>query len=159
MDVWLKIVGIAVLAAGLAGLFIPVLPGSVLLFAGVFLIAWADGFERIGIGTVVAVGILSAFAAVVDYLAGALGAKALGATKWGVIGAGLGLLCGLPFGFVGIILGPAAGAIAAEYLRNRDFRQSAKSGSGAVVGFAVGLVAKVALAFVILGIAAISYFR
>ena len=50
MDVWLKIAGIAVLAAGLAGLFIPVLPGSVLLFAGVFLIAWADGFERIGIG-------------------------------------------------------------------------------------------------------------
>jgi len=159
MDVALKILGLAVIVVGLAGLFLPVLPGSILLFLGVLLIAWADGFTRISVGTLVAVGILAALASVVDYLAGALGAKTFGASKWGVLGAGLGLVCGLPFGFVGIVLGPAAGAIVAEYLLNSDFKKAATAGTGAVAGFAVGLVAKVALAFVILGIAAISYFR
>lgn len=159
MDVALKVLGLALLAVGLAGLFVPVLPGSILLFAGVLLIAWADGFERIGVGPLIAVGVLAALASVVDYLAGTLGAKTVGATKWGVLGAGVGLLCGLPFGFVGIVVGPAAGAIVAEYLHHRNLKQSAMAGAGAFVGFAVGLVAKVALAFVILGIAAVSYFR
>jgi hypothetical protein len=159
MDVALKVVGILAILAGIVGLFLPVIPGSILLFGGILAIAAADGFARISVGTVVAVGILSAAAFAVDYLAGVLGARKLGASKWGILGAIAGLVVGLPFGLLGIVLGPALGAVAAEYVVDRDFKRATKAGSGAFVGFLVGMVAKIALACTILGIAAFAYFR
>ena len=155
----LKIAGLLAIVVGFAGLFLPVLPGSILLFGGVLAIAAADGFEKISVGTVVACGVLSAAAFGVDYLAGTLGARKFGASKWGIVGALVGLVAGLPLGLLGIVLGPAAGAVVAEYLVDRDLKRAAKAGGGAFVGFLVGLLAKVALAFTILGIAGFAYFN
>ena len=93
----------------------------------------------------------------VDYLAGALGAKKLGATKWGVLGAVVGMVPGIFFGLSGMILGPAIGAVAVEYWKNPDFKAASKAGAGVMIGFAIGVVAKCALALAILGVAALAY--
>ena len=36
---------------GLVGIVLPALPGVPLIFAGMLLAAWADGFTRIGVAT------------------------------------------------------------------------------------------------------------
>ena len=158
MTIALWIAGVLLVAVGLAGVVLPALPGVPLVFLGVVLVAWADGFTKIGGWTLGVCGALTILGVGVDYLAGAAGAKKLGATKWGVLGAVVGIIPGVFFGLPGMILGPAAGAVAFEYWKNPDFKAASKAGAGVMIGFAIGIVAKCALALAILGIAALAYF-
>ena len=157
MTAALWIVGLALVGVGMAGIVLPAIPGVPLVFLGVVAIAWAEGFTKIGGVTIGVCGALALLAVGVDYLAGALGAKKFGATKWGVLGAVVGIVPGLFFGIPGMILGPAIGAVAFEYWKNPDFKAASKAGAGVVVGFAIGIVAKCAIAFAILGVAAFAY--
>src|SRR6185436_8484229 len=94
---------------GLAGTVLPLLPGALLVFAGLFLAAWAEGFTRVGpwgLGIIAALGLLSLLA---DFLASLLGARRAGASPQALFGATVGALVGLFFGFAGLILGPFAG--------------------------------------------------
>jgi hypothetical protein len=152
VSIVLYVAGAALLAAGVAGLVLPVLPGAVLLVAGVVVIAWAGSFTVVGWGTVAFAGAMGLAITAVDAAASVLGAKAFGASKWAIIGSGVGLVVGLFLGLPGILLGPAVGAIAFEYARNPDFERALRSGVGAFVGFLVGSVLKVTLAFVLVGV-------
>lgn len=152
MSIVLYVAGAALLAAGVAGLVLPVLPGAILLVAGVVVIAWAGSFTVVGWGTVAFAGAMGLAITAVDAAASVLGAKAFGASKWAIIGSGVGLVGGLFLGLPGILLGPAVGAIAFEYARNPDFERALRSGVGAFVGFLVGSVLKVTLAFVLVGV-------
>ena len=158
MEIALKLFGLLLVLTGVAGLVLPALPGTPLIFLGVLAVAWADGFQRIGMGTLGVLLALTVVATVVDYAAGVMGARRLGASRWGVLGAVVGLVAGLAFGILGIVFGPAVGAVAFEYWRDPDFKKAAKAGAGAVIGFALGMVAKVAIGMTMLGIAAVAYF-
>jgi uncharacterized protein YqgC (DUF456 family) len=141
-----------------AGLVLPGLPGSPLLVAGVVLVAWAEGFERVGWPTIVASVVIAALIFAVDWIAGVLGAKAFGASRWAVVGAAVGAIVGLFFGLPGLVLGPAVGAVALEYWKDMAFRRAMKAGLGVFVGFLVGSVVKVALAFLLLGLLVLALF-
>lgn len=143
--------GVLALVAGVAGVVLPMLPGSLLLFGGALLVAWAGGFELVGWPTLAVVGVLAIAIWAVDWVAAALGAKATGASRWAVLGASLGLVVGMFLGPLGLILGPAVGAVALEYWRDPDFERALRAGAGAFLGFLLGSVAKVALAFVLVG--------
>lgn len=143
--------GALALLLGLAGVVLPLLPGSLLLFGGALLVAWADGFALVGWPTLTVVGLLAVAIWAVDWVAAALGAKATGASRWAVVGASLGLLAGLFLGPVGFILGPAVGAVLLEYWQDPDFERALKAGAGTFVGFLLGSVVKVALAFALVG--------
>jgi uncharacterized protein YqgC (DUF456 family) len=43
---------------GLAGTVLPALPGAALVFGGILLGAWIDGFQRVGVTLVVVCGLL-----------------------------------------------------------------------------------------------------
>ena len=64
----------ALVLLGLIGVVLPALPGLPLVYAGMLLAAWADGFERIGVWTLVALGVLTALSLAVDLAATAMGA-------------------------------------------------------------------------------------
>ncbi len=145
------VLGFVALAVGIAGVVLPVLPGSILLVVGAVLIAWADGFARVGWGTVIFSAAMGALIWAVDLAAAALGARVAKASKWAVIGASVGLLVGLFLGPPGIILGPAVGAIAFEYMHDPDTRRALRAGTGAFIGFLLGSVVKIALAMVVVG--------
>jgi hypothetical protein len=49
------------------------------------------------------------------------------------------------------------GAIAFEYAKDPNFQQAARAGVGAFLGFVVGSVLKVALAFFLLGVVALAF--
>ena len=152
MQAALYVLGVLVLVAGLAGLILPALPGAPLLVAGVVLVAWAGHFQVIGWGTVVACAALGTLIWAVDVLAGVLGARVFGASRWAVIGSAVGVVVGLFLGIPGIVLGPVVGAIAFEYAKNPDFERALRAGVGAFVGFLAGSVLKVTLAFVLVGV-------
>jgi uncharacterized protein YqgC (DUF456 family) len=151
-DVALWILSIGLMAAGLAGAVLPVLPGAALVLAGAVLGAWIDGFERVGgwaVGVLVALALLSW---VLDYVAGVLGAKKVGASKHALLGAAVGTVAGLFLGFVGVLVLPFVGAAAGEYWARRDHRAAARVGVATGLGLVVAMVAKVVIAFVMIGV-------
>jgi uncharacterized protein YqgC (DUF456 family) len=153
----LYVLGVLALLLGLAGIVLPGLPGSLLLVVGVFLIGWAGGFAVVGWGTIAVAATLGIGIAAVDWLAGIMGAKAFGASKWAMVGGAVGLVVGLFFGFPGVLLGPAVGAFAFELVKDPDLQQAARSGVGALLGFVVGSVVKVVFAFFLLGVLALAF--
>jgi uncharacterized protein len=66
---------VVLLVVGLAGVVLPALPGTVLIFAGLLLAAWADGFVRVGAVTIIGLGILTVATYFVDIATMALGMK------------------------------------------------------------------------------------
>jgi uncharacterized protein len=149
--------GILCIVAGIVGVILPAVPGTPLLVLGAILVAAADGFTRVGVLTLVLIGLLAAVGTAVDYAAGVMGARRGGASWWGVAGAVLGLVLGLPLGLPGLILGPAIGAIALEYFHNPDFRQALRAGGGVLLGFLVGTLVKLAMAGMIIGLLVFAY--
>jgi uncharacterized protein len=152
MTALLWTLAVALIAIGLVGVVLPAVPGTMLIFAGLVLGAWADGFTRVGVGTLVVLGLLAAASYGIDFAAAALGAKRLGASRRAMAGAALGTLFGLMFGLPGLIVGPFLGALLGELTANRDLRHASRMGVAAWVGFAIGMVAKVAVAFLMIGI-------
>jgi uncharacterized protein YqgC (DUF456 family) len=152
MTVLLWVAGIILTGIGLAGVVLPALPGTMLILAGLVLAAWADGFTRVGIGTLIVIGLIGAASYGVDFVAAAVGAKRIGASKRAMVGAGLGTLLGLPLGIPGLIFGPLVGAIAGELSANRDWRRAGKVGLAAWIGFAIGTAVKIAMAISMIAI-------
>jgi hypothetical protein len=139
-------------AAGLAGTVLPALPGIPLIFLGLFVAAWAEDFQHVGLWTIGILGALALVAYVVDLVAGALGAKKFGASRLAVVGALLGAVAGLFLGIAGILLGPFVGAAAGELVARRDLLQAGRAGFGTWLGLVVGGAVKIAIAFSMLAV-------
>lgn len=138
--------------AGLAGLVLPAVPGPPLIFAGLFLAAWAEDFAYVGTGTLIILGVLALLTYAVDLWATMFGAKKFGASKRAVIGAVIGSIVGLFLGLPGVIFGPFIGAVLGELSARRSLHEAARAGIGATIGLAIGVAVKMALAFSMIGI-------
>lgn len=154
MTILLWSVAAVLVAVGLAGTVLPAIPGSTLVFAGIALGAWIDGFARIPVWVVVVAGLLAAATWVVDLAAGAAGAKRVGASPWAIAGAALGTIAGVFTGLVGLLFLPLAGAAIGEFLTERDVLRAGKVGVATWLGLVIGTALKVAITFAMLGIAA-----
>ena len=150
--VLLWVLSVALIVVGLAGTVLPVLPGTVLVWGGVLLGAWIDDFTRVSIATVAVISVLGLLAWGLDYAAGLLGARRAGASRLALVGAAVGTVVGLFMGLVGVLFMPLVGAAVGEYLAQKDHARAAKVGMATWVGIMVGLIAKVVLAFIMVGI-------
>ena len=148
----LWLIAIILMTAGMAGLLFPVLPGAPILFAGLVTAAWADDFAYAGVKTLTVLGIMAVLMYVLDFLASAFGAKHFGASRLAIIGATLGAIIGIFFGIPGILLGPFIGAVLGELFNRPNLRAAGMAGIGATLGLALGIAAKLSLAFAMLGI-------
>jgi len=141
-----------IIIAGLAGTVVPALPGVPLVFLGLFVGAWIGNFEIIGWTTIGILAALAVFAWVVDFLAGAAGAKYLGASSRAFWGATIGAIAGIFFGIVGMLLGPFIGAVVGELSGGANVVQSGRAGVGAWLGMVLATAVKLAIAFLMIGI-------
>lgn len=157
MTILLWIVGIALVGIGIAGIVFPALPGHVLIFAGLVAAAWAHDFARVGLWTLLVIGLIAAASYTVDFVAAALGARHVGASRRAVAGAALGTLLGIPFGLPGVFIGPLLGAVLGELSVHRQFGRAAGVGMAAWVGFLIGTAVKVALAFLMIGVFLVAF--
>ena len=151
-DTLLWLLSAALIVAGVAGTVLPALPGTLFVLAGIVLGAWIDDFSRVGWGAVAAVSVLAVGAWVLDYVAALLGAHRVGASRQAVIGAALGTVAGLFMGLVGVLFMPLVGAAVGEYMARRDERRAVQVGVATWLGIMVGLLAKVVIAFIMIGI-------
>ena len=142
---------------GLAGTILPVIPGTLLVFAGLFVAAWAEGFARVGWIPLVIIGALGLLAFVADFVSSLLGAKRVGASPQALVGAALGGLIGLFFSIPGMILGPFVGAVGGELVARGGLKQAGKVGVGTWLGLLLGAVLKVVIAFLMIGTFAAAY--
>jgi uncharacterized protein YqgC (DUF456 family) len=152
MTIVLAALAVVMVIVGLIGVVMPAIPGHMLILAGLIVGAWANGFTRVGVWTLVVLGIIALASYGVDFVAVALGAKRLGASPRAMTGAALGTIAGLFFGLPGVIVGPFVGAVIGELTTNRDLAKAGKAGVAAWIGFAIGTAVKVALAFLMIGI-------
>jgi uncharacterized protein len=139
-------------ALGLAGLLLPALPGAPLIFLGLLVAAWAEDFAYVGWGWLALLGAIAALTYAVDFAATALGAKKFGASPRAMLGAVVGGFAGMFFPPIGLVLGPFAGAVLAELSLRRDLEAAQRAGFGATLGLLLGGVAKLALAFAMIGL-------
>jgi len=149
----LYILSAVLIAVGMLGVILPVLPGIPVAFLGMLLAAWLGDFEKISVFTVIVLGLLTAASVAVDFFAGLIGAKRAGASKMAMLGGAVGGLLGfIVLNFIGLIIGPFIGVMAVEMARGKSAREAGKIGMGAWIGMAVGLALKVGLAFAMMGI-------
>lgn len=146
---WFILAG-ALIVIGLLGTVLPVLPGLPVMFAGMWLAAWADGYARIGGGVLALLGGLVLLSIVTDLLASLVGARRAGASRRGLWGAGVGGVVGIFFGLPGLLAGPLLGATAGEISHGRGWRDASRIGVGTWVGLLVGAILKIALALAML---------
>src|SRR2546430_15163717 len=137
---------------GVAGSVLPGIPSTPL----VMLVAVGHRlyFGAAGPSTLVLLilGALTALSLVMDYLASSFGAKKLGATWRGVLGAVAGGLIGLFFHIPGIVLGPFLGALFFEMMGGREWKEAARAGLGAVLGLFAGALGKLACCAAMMGL-------
>jgi len=157
MTALLWIVAVLLVIAGLIGTFVPLLPGTPLVFAGLFVAAAAGGFAKVGPVTLAILAFLTALSFAVDLAASGLGARRSGASRAAVIGAVLGALVGFVFGIPGLLLGPFVGALAGELVAGRSLRQAGRAGLGSWLGMVFGALAKLALSFTMVAIFLAAY--
>jgi uncharacterized protein YqgC (DUF456 family) len=100
----------------------------------------------------VILGVLAVLAYALSQVAAALGAKRFGGSRWAVVGALVGAVIGVLFGPLGLLLGPVIGAVAGEFLRSGNIEESTRSGIGALIGMAAGIVANLGLAIVMVSL-------
>ncbi len=146
------ILSIALIVVGLVGTVMPALPGTVFVLAGIIVAAWIGDFQQVTwwtVGICIALTILSF---VLDYAAGIMGAKRVKASRDAIIGAAIGTVVGLAMGLIGVLFMPLVGAAIGEWVGQRNHQQAVKVGVATWLGTMVGLVAKVVIAFMMIGI-------
>jgi len=152
MTILLWIVAVALVGVGLVGVVLPAMPGHTLILAGLVVGAAADGFSRVGVWTLVLIGVIALSCYAVDFVAAALGARHFGASPRAMTGAAIGTLLGFFLGLPGLIVGPFVGAVIGELTATRDLARAGKVGIAAWIGFAIGTAVKVGLAFLMIAI-------
>jgi len=142
----------ALIVVGLAGTVLPLLPGTLLVWGGILLGAWIDDYTRVSVATVVIITVLAVIAWALDFVAGLLGAKRVSASKLALVGAAVGTVVGIFMGLVGVLFMPLVGAAIGEYWAQKNQLRAAKVALASWIGLMVGMVAKVVLSFVMVGI-------
>lgn len=129
---------------GVAGSILPGLPSTPLVFIGALAHKLYFGDAGPAWWVVAVIGGFMVVSLVIDYVASVYGAKKLGATWRGAVGAIIGGLIGLFFGIPGILIGPFVGATAFEMAGGREWKEASKAGVGATLGLLAGAIGKIA---------------
>ena len=157
MEPLLWVLAIALVLVGIAGAVLPALPGVPLVFVGLLLAAWIDGFQKVDWVVMTILGLLTLLSFALDFLATSLGAKKAGASKLAIVGGALGALVGLFFAIPGLILGPFVGAFLGELVARRGRKQAMRSGLGTWLGLVVGTAGRLALIVAMVAIFVTAY--
>lgn len=161
---------LATMLIGVAGTIIPAVPGVSLILIAILIWGIVTSFAGFSLPVIIAIVVLI-FSMAIEFLGAYWGAKQMGASQWGQIGAIVGLVVGilgllpaLPIGgpLLGILVGPMLGAFLGEFFYRRELEPdqriivSFKAALGIVVGSLVGNIVEAVLALIAVIIFAVS---
>ena len=115
MDTLLSILAVLFGVVGCVGCIVPVLPGVMLAYAG-YLSLYFCSYSTISLAWLVVFGVLTLAVSLLDYLLPSYMTRKFGGTKAGERGAMAGVIAGMFFGPIGIIVAPFVGAVVAELI-------------------------------------------
>jgi uncharacterized protein YqgC (DUF456 family) len=142
----LAIVALGLLVVGIVGSVVPLLPGPLVSLAGVLLYWWQSGYAEPGSFLLVALVIVGLVAVVAEYFAGAVSARAGGAsTVTTLLAAIVGVVLFFVAGPIGIVLGVGGTVFAVEFYRHQDPEQSLRTAIYAAVGMLASTVVQALL--------------
>lgn len=153
MDIFLVIVGFLVTLLGIAGAFLPILPGPLTGWVGLLLLHLTKviplNWKFLGITLAVAIIVW-----IIDYFIPAMGAKKFGGTKYGAIGSMIGLILGIIFlGPIGIVVGAFAGAFLGEMINDsKNTNKALKAAIGSFIGFLTSSFLKFIVSVIFVGL-------
>lgn len=136
--------------AGIAGTFLPGLPGLPLVFAGALFYSYITDFVIVTPLTLGVLFVLMLVGTVIEYLGSLAGAKGGGASKKGFWGSILGAFVGIFFLPIGILVGPLVGAILGELLNGTPLNKATRVGIGVLIGLLTSSLAKIFLGIIML---------
>ncbi|MDZ7717967.1 MAG: DUF456 family protein [Balneolaceae bacterium] len=149
MEILWIILGILFIIAGLVGAFIPVIPGTPLIYMSLLIMQVALG-SPFTWTFLIMWGLVVALVATLDGLIPAEGTRRMGGSKYGIYGCLIGAFIGLvffpPFG---IIIGPIIGAFVGELVSGRKSGSAMKAAMGSFVGFLVATVLKLSVSVIL----------
>lgn len=132
---------ILLILIGLLGCFLPYIPGPPLVFGGILLYAWKDGFFVITRYQILFLLSLSIFSVFLDYLLSMLGARFKG-SNLGVLAAGIGIFLGMFFLPWGVFVFPPLFVFIVEYVRQKKTENALKSAILSFLGMITGSILK-----------------
>lgn len=142
METVIIILGALLILAGLLGSFLPVLPGPPISYIGLLLLQLTANppfsIQFLVIWAMIVVAIM-----VLDNVVPAWGARKYGGSPFGVWGSIVGLIAGIFFPPLGIVIGPIAGAFLGELIGGKTSDQAMRAAWGSFVGFLAGTLMKV----------------
>lgn len=149
MEIVLWIVIVALFALSIAGIFLPVLPDTILLWAGFLLYQFFIAEPGAGLPASFwwGMGAFSVLLYGADLLTNMYFVKRYGGSKWSSLAAAVGIFLGIflfpPFG---MILLPFVFVVLVElFLQNQPLERAIRAGFGSLIGFLGSAVVKVVL--------------
>ncbi len=134
METFLLIIGSLFIVAGLAGAFLPVVPGLPFSYVGLLILQFIHAPFSLTFLLVWA-GVVILFGFVLDNILPAWVTKKSGGSAYGITGSVIGLMVGLFFPPIGFIIGPLIGAFIGELMSGQKSDRAFKSALGAFTGF------------------------
>ena len=147
MDIFLLILSFLLMIIGIIGSVLPVLPGPLSSWVGLFIFSNISTVE-VNSNILIFTLIIALIIFILDNIIPIYTSKKFGASKFGIIGASIGTLIGLFFPPFGIIIGALIGAIAGELLLNKNFERSLKAATGVFLGILVSGVSKALISII-----------
>jgi len=148
VDYLLAVLAGIMMIVGILGCLLPVLPGPPLSFAGLLILHFSR-FADFSATFLLIWGCVVIIVTVLDYIVPIWGTKKFGGSKYGMWGAGIGLVIGIFFlPPIGIIVGPFAGAVIGEALKGKNTSSAFRAGLGSFLGFLAGVGIKLAASIV-----------
>ena len=143
------ILGILFIIVGLIGCFVPVLPGPPLAYIALLFLQIGSEIP-FSLKFMIIMAIIVGVITFIDYLIPALGAKKWGGSKYGIVGAMIGVVVGIfilpPFGFV---IFPLLGAMVGEVLNGANTDKAFKAAFGTFLGLIMGTMLKFSITIII----------
>jgi len=162
MEVFLIIVGIIFLIGGLIGCFLPVVPGPPMSYISLLFLHFSKENGAFSTSFLLGFLVLTIVVTILDFVIPSVGAKYVGASRYGTVGAFIGMIAGMILFSatvilvpIGMILGTFAGTLIGEYIYGKNHKDAVQSGIASVIGFVVATVMKFSLS----GVMAFFFFK
>lgn len=150
MSIIITIIITALFCIGIVGTIVPALPGVALVYAGILLYAFIDGFTSLRIGITVAFGIVALIASTAQYFGSLWAAKSAGGGKYTLGGTFLGALLGATTGPIGIIAGAFMGALVGAMVEGKSPTKAIDVALKSVVGILGGTMVQFLLSVMLI---------
>jgi hypothetical protein len=142
-----------IMAVGLLGAVLPLVPGPPIVWLGALYYAWRTGWVDVGWLSLFPLLLLAIVGSTADLWMGYLGASKGGASIWSTLASLVGGVVGLiVFNVPGAIIGSIGAIALVEYLRHRDWRKVMRASGGFVVGWLLATVVEFGICLLMIGL-------